>query len=180
MSQPPLTVCKQTGAGATDDACDTRKGHDAIAERGAAAIITPRKNAKPWKTVTAGAIARTEALKASKDLGRALWRPPQQHPVDAPAGQWMERPPPPEPRRDQDASCKPKVREAKLLGQSLAARDFDRQGPSPGPCCRTQQLHRARHPCHEGRGISLSGRRRYLAISRIAQQSPFQGAFGES
>ena len=75
MSQPPLSVCKKTGAGATDGACDTRKGHDAIAERGAAAIITPRKNAKPWKTVTAGAIARTEALKASKYLGRALWHP---------------------------------------------------------------------------------------------------------
>ena len=39
----------------------------------------------------------------------------------------MERIPPPEPRRDQDALYKPKVREAKLLGQRLMARDFDRQ-----------------------------------------------------
>ena len=57
-----------------DGACDTRKCHDAIADRGAAAIIPPRKNAKPWKTVTAGAVARNEALRASKYLGRALWR----------------------------------------------------------------------------------------------------------
>ena len=70
-----------------DGAYDTRKCHDAIhcpatvclqtvrgAERGAAAIIPLRKNAKPWKAVTAGAVARNEALRASKYLGRALWR----------------------------------------------------------------------------------------------------------
>jgi Transposase DDE domain len=49
----------QNSAGVTaDSANDTRKGHDAIADRGAAAIIAPRKNAKPSRTVTAGAIAR--------------------------------------------------------------------------------------------------------------------------
>lgn len=57
-----------------DGAYDTRKCHDAIAERGAHAVIPPRKNAKPWKTETAGAVARNEALRASKHLGRALWR----------------------------------------------------------------------------------------------------------
>ena len=57
-----------------DGAYDTRKCHDAIAERGAAAVIPPRKNAKPWKAITAGAAARNEALRASKHLGRALWR----------------------------------------------------------------------------------------------------------
>ncbi len=39
----------------------------------------------------------------------------------------MERLSPPEPHRNQDALREPKVREAKLLGQRLAARDFDRQ-----------------------------------------------------
>ena len=70
-----------------DGAYDTRKCHDAIlcpavvclqttrgGDRGAAALIAPRKTAKPWKTVTAGAVARNEALRASKYLGRALWR----------------------------------------------------------------------------------------------------------
>ena len=39
----------------------------------------------------------------------------------------IERISPPKPRRDKDGLCKPKVREAKLLGQRLMARDFDRQ-----------------------------------------------------
>lgn len=30
------------------------------------AVIAPRKNAKPWKTLTAGAAPRNEALRASK------------------------------------------------------------------------------------------------------------------
>ena len=57
-----------------EEAYDTRKCHDAIAERSAQAVIPPRKNAKPWKAVAAGAVARNEALRASKYLGRALWR----------------------------------------------------------------------------------------------------------
>ncbi len=59
---------------AADGAYDTRICHDAIAERGAAAVIPPRKNAEPWKIITVGAGARNEALRASKYLGRALWR----------------------------------------------------------------------------------------------------------
>jgi len=57
-----------------DGAYDTCKCSDAIADRGPHAVIPPRKNAKPWKTVTAGAVARNEALPASKYLGRAIWR----------------------------------------------------------------------------------------------------------
>ena len=40
-----------------DGAYDTRKCHGAIADRGAAAVIPPRKNAKPWRSNTAGAVA---------------------------------------------------------------------------------------------------------------------------
>ena len=58
-----------------DGAFDTRKCHDAIAARGAAAIIPPRKNAKSWKPDTPGAIARNEALRASRRFGRTIWRP---------------------------------------------------------------------------------------------------------
>ena len=57
-----------------DGAFDTRKCHDAIAARGAAAIIPPRKNAKPWKPDSAGAIARNEILRTSKRVGRTIWR----------------------------------------------------------------------------------------------------------
>ncbi|SOC11062.1 DDE family transposase [Rhodobacter maris] len=45
-------------------AYDTRKCHDAIADRGAAAVIRPRKNAKPWKPNTLGAVARNGVLRA--------------------------------------------------------------------------------------------------------------------
>ncbi|WP_272848299.1 transposase [Paracoccus saliphilus] len=51
-----------------DGAYDARKGHDAIADRGAEAIIPPRKNAKPWKPTTAGVGARNEILRAVKYL----------------------------------------------------------------------------------------------------------------
>lgn len=52
-----------------DGAFDTRKCHDAIAACGAAAIIPPRRNGKPWKPDSPGAVARNEALRASKRFG---------------------------------------------------------------------------------------------------------------
>ena len=55
-----------------DGAYDTRACHDPIAARSAAAVIPPRRNARPWKP--AGARARNEILRTSKHLGRALWR----------------------------------------------------------------------------------------------------------
>ena len=45
-----------------------------IAARGAAAIIAPRKNAKPRKPDSPAAIARNEAVRASRRFGRTLWR----------------------------------------------------------------------------------------------------------
>ena len=90
-----------------DGAYDTRKCHDAIAERGAKAVIPPRKNAKPWKAITAGAVARNEALRASKYLGRALWR------------RWSGY--------HRRSRVETKMHCVKLLGQRLMARDFDRQ-----------------------------------------------------
>jgi hypothetical protein len=88
-------------------AYDTRKCHDAIANRSAHAVIQPRKNAKPWKTGTAGAVARNEALRAVKYLGRAIWR------------NWSgyHR----RSRAETNRHC------MKLLGQRLMARDFGRQ-----------------------------------------------------
>ena len=92
---------------AMDGAYDTRQCHDAIAERGAVAVIPPRRNAKPWKAVTAGAVARNEALRASKYLGRALWR------------RWSGY--------HRRSRVETKMHCLKLLGQRLSARDFDRQ-----------------------------------------------------
>ncbi len=44
------------------------------ADRGVTAVIPPRRNAQPWKPGGAGDIARNDAVRASKYLGRALWR----------------------------------------------------------------------------------------------------------
>ena len=107
------------GSVTADGAYDTRKCHDAIhcpavriymRERGwpgANAVIPPRKSAKPWKTVTAGAVARNEALRASKYLGRAIWR------------NWSGY--------HRRSRVETKMHCVKLLGQRLMARDFDRQ-----------------------------------------------------
>ena len=90
-----------------DGAYDTRKCHDAIAARGAHAVIPPRKNAKPWKPTTTGAIARNEAVRASRYLGKTLWR------------RWSGY--------HRRSRVEAKMNRIKLLGQSLMARDFDRQ-----------------------------------------------------
>jgi len=105
LSQIPADV--EVGSVTADGAYDTRKCHDAVADRGAHAVIPPRKNAKPWKPSTAGAIARNEALRASKYLGRAIWR------------KWSGY--------HRRSRAETKMHCVKLLGQSLMARDFDRQ-----------------------------------------------------
>ena len=89
-----------------DGAYDTRKCHDAIAERGAHAVIPPRKNAKPWKADTAGAVAGNEALRASRRFGRTIWR------------RWSgyHR----RSRAETEMHC------VKLPGQRLTARELDR------------------------------------------------------
>ena len=102
---------EQISSVTADGAYDTRKCHDAIADRGARAVIPPRKNAKPWKTVTAGAIARNEALRASKYLGRALWR------------RWSGY--------HRRSRVETKMHCVKLLGQRLMARDFARHVAAP-------------------------------------------------
>jgi hypothetical protein len=88
-------------------AFDTRKCHDAIAAPGVAAIMPPRKNAKPWKPDTPGAVARNEILRTSKRVGRTIWR------------QWSGYH-----RRSRAVT---KVNCVRLLGQRLSVRDFDRQ-----------------------------------------------------
>ena len=98
---------QEIGSVTADGAYDTRKCHDAIAERGAHAVIPPRRNAKPWKTATAGAMARNEALRAAKYLGRALWR------------RWSGS--------QLRSRVETKMYCVKLLGQRLMARDFDRK-----------------------------------------------------
>ncbi|WP_143058078.1 IS5 family transposase, partial [Loktanella fryxellensis] len=98
---------QEIGSVTADGAYDTRRCHNAIADRGASAVIPPRKNAQPWEPTTAGAIARNDALRASKCLGRALWR------------NWSGY--------HRRSRVETKMHCVKLLGQRLMARDFDRQ-----------------------------------------------------
>ncbi len=117
---PDQTPLEQEIATVTaDGAFDTRKCHDAIAARGAAAIIPPRKNARPRKPDTAGAFGmvlgpmadhaspRNEILCTSKRVGRTIWR------------RWSGY--------DRRSRAETRMRCVKLLGQRRSARDFDRQ-----------------------------------------------------
>ncbi|CUH48216.1 IS5 family transposase [Ruegeria atlantica] len=98
---------QEMGTVTADGAYDTRKCHDAIADRGANAVIPPRRNARFWKPTTAGAVARNESLRATKYLGRAIWR------------RWSGY--------HRRSRVETKMHCVKLLGQRLLARDFDRQ-----------------------------------------------------
>lgn len=95
------------GSVTADGAYDTRKCHDAIAARGAHAAIPPRKNAKPCKPTSAGAIARNDAINTSRYLGRTIWK------------RWSGY--------HRRSRVETKMHCIKLMGQSLMARDFDRQ-----------------------------------------------------
>jgi hypothetical protein len=58
----------------TDAAYDTKDCHAAIAQRGAQAVIPPRKNGKTWKETWVGASVRNAALRACQRLGRGIWK----------------------------------------------------------------------------------------------------------
>lgn len=62
------------GTVTADGAYDTRTCHSAIAGRGATAVIPIRKNGRPWKEDGPAARARNETLRATRYLGRALWK----------------------------------------------------------------------------------------------------------
>ena len=57
-----------------DGAYDTRACLDAIAERGAQAVIPPRKTASLWKRESPGAASRNEAVRACKRLEWSIWK----------------------------------------------------------------------------------------------------------
>ena len=88
-----------------DGAYDTRGCHDAIAGRGAEAIIPPRRNAKPWKRGSPGAAGRNEALRAVRRFGGTIWR------------RWSGY--------HRRSRVEAKMNCVTLLGQKLATRDFE-------------------------------------------------------
>ena len=90
-----------------DGAYDTKGCHEAIALRQADAIIPTRKNAKPWKINRLGAEVRNEILRATRRLGRTIWK------------KWSGY--------HRRSLVETKMRCFKLLGERIMARDFDRQ-----------------------------------------------------
>lgn len=95
------------GSVTADGAYDTRKCHEALAALGAHAVIPPRKNAKPWRPTSAGAVARNDAVNAQRYLSRTEWR------------RWSGY--------HRRSRVETKMHCMKLVGQSLMARDFERQ-----------------------------------------------------
>ena len=57
-----------------DGAYDTRRCHTAIIERGGDAVIPIRRNGRAWKEDCPAAVARNEILRATRHIGRALWK----------------------------------------------------------------------------------------------------------
>ena len=102
-----ISTEEQIASVSGDGAYDTKGCHKAIALRQADAIIPIRKNAKPWKLNRLGAAARNEILRATRRLGRTIWK------------KWSGY--------HQRSLVETKMRCFKLLGERIMARDFDRQ-----------------------------------------------------
>jgi len=98
---PPEEPVESVGA---DGAYDTKACHASIANRGATALIPVRKNALPWKSCDA---RRNEILRTTQRLGRTIWK------------KWSGY--------HRRSLVETKMRCFKLLGESVMARDFDRQ-----------------------------------------------------
>jgi hypothetical protein len=95
------------GTVTADGAYDTRTCHAAIAAREACATIPTRRNGRPWTETTPGAQARNEILRATRHLGRGLWK------------RWSGY--------HRRSLVEAKMRCLKLLGERLMARTPDRQ-----------------------------------------------------
>lgn len=57
-----------------DGAYDTRRCHAAILEHGAEPIIPIRRNGRAWKPDCPAATSRNETLRATRFLGRSIWK----------------------------------------------------------------------------------------------------------
>jgi hypothetical protein len=69
-----IEVAEPITSVSADGAYDTRACLDAIARRGAQAVIPPRKNARAWKQASSGSASRNEAVRACKRLGGRIWK----------------------------------------------------------------------------------------------------------
>ncbi len=133
-------------------AYDTRACHAAIAARGAAAVIPPRKNGKPWKEHTAGAMTCNETLHSCHRLGRPSGNAGPASPM--------------KPGQDKDALLQVAGRALHVTRLRQAGRRASNQGGD------TEPIHSPRNPPHAARRIGLSWERELPAFRGFAQQSP--------
>ena len=96
-----------TASVTADGAHDGRACRDAIAARGAGAIVPPRRDARPWKEDGPGARGRSDDLRAMKRFGRTLRRKGSGH--------------------HRRSRVEARMNRMRQPGRRLAARDFDRR-----------------------------------------------------
>ena len=65
---------QQIGSVTGDGAFDTRRCHTAILDRGGIAVMPIRKNGRLWRENFPAAMARSDILRATRRLGRAIWK----------------------------------------------------------------------------------------------------------
>lgn len=105
LSQIPPDEAIQTVT--ADGAYDTRRCHGAIIDRDANGIIPIRRSGRAWKEDSPAAIARNDILRATRHLGRALWKKWAEYHVRS--------------RVEARMNC------LKLFGERIMSRDPDRQ-----------------------------------------------------
>lgn len=98
---------QEIGSVTGDGAFDTRRCHTAILERGGTAIIPIRKSGRLWKEDCPAAMARNDILRATRRLGRAIWK------------RWSGY--------HARSRIETKMRGLKSFGERIASRDPDRQ-----------------------------------------------------
>lgn len=98
---------QEIGTVTGDGAFDTRRCHAAILARGGTAIIPIRKNGRFWKEDCPAAIVRNDILRATRLLGRAIWKNWSGYHIRS--------------------RIEAKMRGLKSFGERIASRDPDRQ-----------------------------------------------------
>ena len=90
-----------------DGAFDTRRCHSAILARGGTGIIPIRRNGRLWKEHCPAGLARTDILRATRRLGRTIWK------------SWSGY--------HARSRVEARIRNLKSFGERIASRDPDRQ-----------------------------------------------------
>ncbi|SDJ63607.1 IS5-like element ISPth1 family transposase [Salipiger marinus] len=98
---------EEIGTVTGDGAFDTRRCHSAILARGGTGIIPIRRNGRLWKEDCPAALARNDILRATRRLGRTIWKRWSGYHVRS--------------------RVEARMRNLKSFGERIASRDPDRQ-----------------------------------------------------